>query len=210
MSQALTDFNNAYTYGIAETMPGQSNTAGAGNLDTQFGSNPITPGIYSWGGALTLTTSATLHGNCSDVFIFQINGALTTAASSKLILTGGVTSSSIYWVVAAAFGTGAGSLFQGNVIAQGIFTLGASAQFIGRGYSHTGISFGASAIAQLPDPCTAPSGQCYSPCGRSCDVTPSSNTTQSLTFSVTSTTTSRFFFFFTFLFFSSGYLYYLF
>lgn len=68
MSQALTDFNTAYTYGIAES-PANYTSAGAGNLDAQ---SPFAPGIYHWGGALTLTTSVTLNGNCGDIFVFQV------------------------------------------------------------------------------------------------------------------------------------------
>lgn len=59
------------------------------------------------------------------------SGALSTAASSQVILSGGLTSASVYWLVGAAFGTGASTLFQGNVLALGTFTLGASGRYIG-------------------------------------------------------------------------------
>lgn len=67
-----------------------------------------------------------------DFFVFNFRGALSTAASSRVTLQGGVTAATVYWQVDAAFGSGASSTFYGIVLATGTFTLGASAVFVGK------------------------------------------------------------------------------
>lgn len=87
---------------------------------------------YAWTGAVTLTTSTTLNGSCGDVLIFQIGGAMTLAASAEIILTGGLTASTVFFVVGGAFTTGASSVFEGIVIGSSTVTLGASSTFVGK------------------------------------------------------------------------------
>lgn len=64
--------------------------------------------------------------------IFQIGGAYTLAASAEIILTGGLTASTVFFVVAGAFTTGASSMFQGIVLGSSTVTLGASSTFVGK------------------------------------------------------------------------------
>lgn len=116
-----------------------------------------------------MSTSVILQGNCGDVFVFQVGAAFSTAASSKVILQGGVTGSSIYWQINNAFGTGASSTFYGVVIAGGAFTLGASAVFTGQGFSQVSATLGANAVAGPAAACqNANTGKCFSSCGNVC------------------------------------------
>lgn len=87
---------------------------------------------YAWSGAVTLSTSVTFNGSCGDVLIFQIGGGYTLAASAEIILTGGLTASTVFFVVAGAFTTGASSMFQGIVLGSSTVTLGASSTFVGK------------------------------------------------------------------------------
>lgn len=53
---------------------------------------------------------------------------MTTAAD--IVLTGGVTASSVFWVVNAAFSTGASTTFRGNVITAAALSFGATTDFV--------------------------------------------------------------------------------
>ena len=79
-----------------------------------------------------MTTSTTFNGSCGDVLIFQIGGAYTLAANAKVSLTGGLTASTVYFVVAGDFTTGASSFFEGVVLGSSTVNLGASSTFIGK------------------------------------------------------------------------------
>lgn len=79
-----------------------------------------------------MTTQVTLNGSCGDVFIFQIGGAYTLAASAEIILTGGLTAATVFWQVGGAFVTGASSVFEGVVLGSSTVTLGASSTFVGK------------------------------------------------------------------------------
>lgn len=58
----------------------------------------------------------TLKGNCGDVFILQASGAISTGANSNVILSGTLTSASVYWIGATTFNMGVGSTFYGIVM----------------------------------------------------------------------------------------------
>jgi hypothetical protein len=79
-----------------------------------------TPAAVVLSGAITLDA----QGDSSAVFIFQIRGALTTAASSQVLLVNGAQASNVFWIVAGAAGTGAGTSFAGTIITPVAVTLG--------------------------------------------------------------------------------------
>ncbi len=67
----------------------------------------------------------------SAVFIFQVNAALSTAASSKIELINGAQASNVFWQVNGAVTSGASSSFSGTIMAIGAITLGAGASLDG-------------------------------------------------------------------------------
>ena len=75
----------------------------------------------------------TLDGenNPNAVFIFQVDAALNTAASSHVSLINGATAANVYWQVDGAAGTGANSIFAGTILADGAITLGDSTHLTG-------------------------------------------------------------------------------
>lgn len=93
----------------------------------------FTPGLYHYSGAVTFTAASpiTITGNCGDYVVIQIGGSLTPAASTNVVLTGGITASTVYWIVAGNFVPGAGASFQGIVISAGGISLAASVSLTG-------------------------------------------------------------------------------
>jgi hypothetical protein len=92
------------------------------------------PGVYHFAGAISLTTTMTLNGqgDSSAVFVFQVNGAVTPAASSAVVLTNGAQASNVFWQVNGAVSTGASSSFSGNIMTDGAVTVGAGGSIDGR------------------------------------------------------------------------------
>jgi len=83
---------------------------------------PLSPGVYCTGGATTINGNLILDGGgvSTSIFIFRINGALSTATNSKIILQNGASVANVYWQVNGAFSMGANSIFRGIVVAGGV------------------------------------------------------------------------------------------
>ncbi len=155
-------------------------------LATPFGNNQtLAPNIYCIGSAAVLNANLTLDGGGDPgaIFIFQIDGALTTNPGSNIFLTNGANLCNVYWQVNGAFNHD-GTLFQGTVIAAGAINLGFGAQLNGRGLSTQGAISTSANIVSLPNSCLCdldvtcpnPSGgtfQCEGdiPAGATTDVT---------------------------------------
>jgi hypothetical protein len=85
----------------------------------QFGNNLVlTPHTYLLGGAVTFTDSLYLNamGNSDAVFVFQINGALSTSTYSKVKLINGAQAHNVYWKVEGAVSINNYSVFCGTLI----------------------------------------------------------------------------------------------
>jgi predicted secreted protein with PEFG-CTERM motif len=94
------------------------------------------PGVYCTTGAASIGSGGiTLSGN--GIYIFQINGALTTVVNSGMTLSYGAQASDVSWVPTQATTLGANSNFAGII-------LDASGVTIGHGVSMTGkvLAFG--------------------------------------------------------------------
>jgi len=110
-------------------------------LGTPFGSgNTLTPGVYCTVGAAQFNGILTLDGGGDPdaLFIFKINGALSTGLSSNVILTNSATPRNVYWYVVGAFSLGDGSVFRGNVFASGSVSLLEGSSLLGRALSTAG------------------------------------------------------------------------
>jgi uncharacterized repeat protein (TIGR02543 family) len=90
-------------------------------------------GVYNAAAAISLTGTMTLDGqnDPNAVFIFQVNAALSTAASTTIHLINGAQASNVFWQVNGAVTTGASSSFSGTLMAIGAITLGAGASLDG-------------------------------------------------------------------------------
>lgn len=91
-------------------------------------------GVHHSAAALTLTGTLTLdgEGDPGAVFVFQVDAAMGTAASSSVLLVNGAQASNVFWVVDGAVDTGALASLPGTILATGAITLGAGTALTGR------------------------------------------------------------------------------
>lgn len=79
----------------------------------------LTAGVYSISGAATLNLDLTLDAqlNANAVFIFQIQGAFSTSADSKIKLVNGAQACNVFWKVEGLVSMASGTTMRGTVIA---------------------------------------------------------------------------------------------
>ena len=90
---------------------------------------------------MALGTTLTLdgEGNPDAVFIFQIDAALNTGATtSSVSLIRGARAANVFWQVSGAVTLGAGSSFKGTVLGLAAITVGAGVNVQGRVMSVNG------------------------------------------------------------------------
>jgi len=82
------------------------------------GNATLAPGTYisSTGKTIGIAGTLTLNGTANDVWVFQAPSALTTAADTKIILTGGAKASNVWWFVGSSATLGTLTDFQGNIL----------------------------------------------------------------------------------------------
>lgn len=119
-----------------------------GNLDGLT----LTPGVYHSAAALGVTGTVTLSGGPSDVFIIQVDAAFGTAAGDKVLLTGGASAANVYWVVDGAVTLGAGTSFQGTILAKGAITIGLATEVIGRAFATGAVTMANNTIRFTVEP----------------------------------------------------------
>jgi hypothetical protein len=107
------------------------------------GGRTLTPGIYKSTTALTVQAgNLTLNarGDANAVWIFQIADNLTTSAGTggNIILTGGAQAKNVYWQTGGSATIGAGTSFNGNILALNSIALNSGATVVGRLLARTG------------------------------------------------------------------------
>ncbi|MCU7613470.1 ice-binding family protein [Chryseobacterium sp. GMJ5] len=98
-------------------------------------------GTYSIGQSATLNNNLILDGggNANSVFIFKIQGALSSAAGSQVILTNGALACNVFWKVEGLVNLATNTAMKGTIVANNaaiVFNSGASLE--GRALSTTG------------------------------------------------------------------------
>ncbi len=124
-------------------------------LPTPFGNNQtLGPNTYCIGSAAVLNANLILDGggNPGAIFIFKIDGALSTNGSSNILLINGANLCNVYWQINGAFNHN-GTTFRGTVIAAGALNFGFGAQFTGRGLSTEGAISTNNNNVTLPNAC---------------------------------------------------------
>ena len=143
-AQAALDLDYAYSQLIAlpNTVVGHALAFGVGET--------LNAGVYYIGGAGSLAGTITLDGqnNPDAIFIFKFNGAFSTSAKSKVVLTNGASACNVFWIAEGAVSLGASTYMKGTVIAHGGACSSGSGGFIeGRMLSTAGaIGFSRSII----------------------------------------------------------------
>ena len=131
--QAAIDVDVAYSYLFGLT--------NGPVLGTTLGNNQLlTPNVYSLGGASSLNGDLILdgEGDPNAIFIFKIDGALSTSTYSNIILINSASMCNVYWQINGKFELGENSVFRGTVIANGDIMLLEGASLLGRGLSREG------------------------------------------------------------------------
>lgn len=112
--------------------------AGAVNLDNVTGHTTgiYTPGCYSSGGAMNITTGQTVTLSGAGTYIFRPNGALTSEANTFVTLADGASACDVFWIPTAATTLGADTAFKGTVIDDAGITIGDAVAWVGRALSY--------------------------------------------------------------------------
>jgi hypothetical protein len=131
-AQAQSDLTKAYN-----TAAG---TAATANLTgTDLGTiAPLGPGVYKFNSSAQLTGTLHLTGSATDVWIFQVGTALTTASNSQVILSGGALSKNVFWQVGSSATLGTGSTMTGIIMANQSISLNTGATLNGRALASIG------------------------------------------------------------------------
>jgi hypothetical protein len=91
-----------------------------------LGGSTLAPGVYCYGGAISITGTLTLSG--SGLYIFRTPGAMTTAAGAQIALAAGASDDNVFFVPGGAAVVGANGVLRGTLLSgAGAITVGESA-----------------------------------------------------------------------------------
>ncbi|MDP3011752.1 MAG: ice-binding family protein, partial [Candidatus Hydromicrobium sp.] len=109
----------------------------------------LVPGTYTWGSNVTIPTDLTLdaQGDANAVWIFQITGTLDIAAGKQVILIGGAQASNVFWQVAGVVALGAGSHFEGTILAKTNIAMITGATLNGRALAQTAVTLQSNTVS---------------------------------------------------------------
>lgn len=138
INQSRTDLGNAYTFLAADPNPGAPTQV----CPTELGGLTLTPGVYKTASNVLISTGTLnldAQGDPNAVWIFSIDGTLTTGApGGSIAFVGGVGSAkNVYWRVAGVTTIGAGTTFYGNVFNYANVDVLANANITGSLFSTT-------------------------------------------------------------------------
>jgi len=133
LTQAKDDVASAYSQLLNLTCDSTIGTT-LGNDQVLF------PKVYCLGAASSLNGNLTLdgQGNSNALFIFKVDGALSTSINSNVILINSASLCNVYWQINGKFDLGNSSVFRGTLIANGAINLLESSSLLGRGLSTAG------------------------------------------------------------------------
>jgi hypothetical protein len=133
LTTAIGDMQHAFT-DAAGRAPAFTELGG-GNLDGAI----LSPGVYKWGTNVRISTSVTLVGLPTDVWIFEIAQDLTLSSSASVNLIGGQPRN-VFWQVSGGVTLGSKAHLEGVVLAKTAITLGSTASVHGRLLSQTAVT----------------------------------------------------------------------
>ena len=151
INQTRTDLGIAYDFLAADPNPGAATQV----CPTELGTLTLTKGVYKTASNVGITTgSLTLdaQGDANAVFIFSIEGTLTTGApGGSIVLINGALAKNVYWRTGGATYIGAGTAFKGNVFAWTKIEVLAGAAITGRLFGITDrVTLIANAVTKAP------------------------------------------------------------
>lgn len=128
----------------------------------QFGNNLVlTPHTYLLDAATVFTDTLFLdaQGNSNAVFVFQLNGALSTSTYAKVILINGTKAENVFWMVDGEVSINNYSVFNGTIVCNnGAVSLKSGVTLNGRVFTTTGALSTSAITATMPPGCGITSG----------------------------------------------------
>lgn len=151
-AQCASDLLIAYNF-INSMVPSFFPSPLLGNGDT------LVSGVYSINGASTLNLDLTLdaEGDANAVFVFQIQGSLSTNANAKVNLINGALACNVFWKVEGAINMASETTMRGTLIANnGAIEMSVNDTLEGRALSTTGAITIDGTLAYTPIGCGSP------------------------------------------------------
>ena len=152
LGTAIGDMGIAYTDAAGRITPDFTNLL-SGNLNGQT----LTPGLYNWSSAVTITGGVTIDGggDPNAVWIFQIQNRLNLANDAIITLSGGAQAQNIFWQSAEGSTLGTNSQFNGIILTATDIAVQTGASVTGNLYAQTAVTLQSNAIIPaIPEPST--------------------------------------------------------
>jgi hypothetical protein len=148
LSKAISDMDIAYANATA-----RANTRGS------FGAVPIgdqtfLPGVYFFTSALTIASDITFEGGPNDVFVMQIETALTQNANTRVLLAGCAQAKNIFWRVKTSTKIFENASMQGIILGATKVDMLAGSSLVGSFLTKTRVDLIEATITQL-DTCSS-------------------------------------------------------
>ncbi|PIU38781.1 MAG: hypothetical protein COT01_04825, partial [Piscirickettsiaceae bacterium CG07_land_8_20_14_0_80_44_28] len=145
VANAVLDMGTAYNDAAGRTTPDFTELH-AGDVSGQT----LVPGLYKWGTSVLINTNVTLNGGPNDVWIFQIEGNITQASDTKVLLTGGAVAKNVFWQVAGGVGVdiNTNATFEGVILAVKAVNVKTGATINGRLLSQTEVTLQQNTVTQ--------------------------------------------------------------
>jgi len=144
LTVAVLAMEAAYTDAAGRLLPDFNEEGVAGDI----GGLTLTAGLHNWTGAVAISSGIVFSGSANDVWILQVNGALTQAASVTIALTGGAQAKNIFWQVSGAVTVGASAHFEGILLGLGAVTLGTGASVNGIILTQTAVTLDSNTVTK--------------------------------------------------------------
>jgi len=127
--KAHADLATAYTAFAGLASPPANNRSGA-----DLGGMTLTPGVYKFNTAATLSARLTLDakGDAAARFVIQIGTTFVTSSSSSVVLVNGANARNVFFQVGSSATLGSGSSFIGNILAHTSVTAVSTSRINGR------------------------------------------------------------------------------
>jgi hypothetical protein len=151
--QAQSDTTTAYNDAAGRTP--------AVSVSGDLGGAVLTPGVYKSSSSMGLTGNVTLDGQGDPraVFIFQVGSKLTTASSSRVVLTNGADACNVFWQIGSSATLGTNSSFTGTILALTSITVTTGVNVAGRTLARNGaVTMDDNTITRVDCASTTPGG----------------------------------------------------
>jgi len=125
---AQADLSLAYADAVSRILGAKPLAADLAGLTLTAGLHKNSSDVTISSGAVTLDA----QGDSSAVFLLQVGGALTTGASTQVLLVNGASAANVFWQVGGDATLGASSTFAGSVLAAQSITVNAGSTADGR------------------------------------------------------------------------------